>query len=63
MDISYDKKEHKFLVQYEDGSRIWASYNSVTKMLAKMAGISSPTIDRAPSTEELNEFWDSVPWD
>lgn len=64
MDISYDKKEHKFLIQYDDGSCFWASYTGVTKLLKKMAGISDESIGRAPSAEELEEFWEnSIPWE
>ena len=37
MDINYDKKEHKFLVQLEDGSCFLASYTGLTQLLKKMA--------------------------
>ena len=64
MDITYDKKEHKFLVQLEDGSCFLASYTGLTQLLKKMAGISGESMGRAPSAEELEEFWEnSVPWE
>lgn len=62
MDISYDKIEHKFLVQYDDGSCFLTSYIGVIKLLKKMAGISDESTGRAPSAEELEEFWASPEW-
>ena len=64
MDITYDKKEYKFLVQCEDGSCFLASYTGLTQLLKKMAGISGESMSHAPSAEELEEFWEnSVPWE
>ena len=64
MDISYDTKEYKFLIRCEDGTCFLASYTGLTQLLKKMAGVSGESMGRAPSAEELEEFWEnSVPWE
>ena len=61
MNITYDKKEHNFLVHYEDGIYFWISYHSLVKLLAQMAEIPDKPEPRAPTSEELEEFWNSEP--
>lgn len=62
MDISYDKIEHKFLVQYDDGSCFLASYDDVIKLLRKMADLPEESYRQYPTQEELEEFWASPEW-
>lgn len=63
MNITFDKNENKFLLEYEDGNRLYASYDGVVNLLARMAGVSTKSLAyRCPTSDELNEFWESEPW-